>query len=118
MQTSESLRENVYNAFIHYFGDTNYVSNFLIVEGLNRTHREANRKTSKKLPGKVIEYKSHDECIDDEHRAIFDSDYLNRIESSRLKSHNITLKRHTLILIILNLHVIGGHYNGTKYVFS
>ena len=50
--------------------------------GINLTCRKANRKILDQLPGEVIECKSHDECVDDEFRAMFDSDYLCRLESS------------------------------------
>ena len=67
------------------------------------------------MPGEFIECKSHDECVDDEHRAMFDSDYLHRLESSGLPSHNICLKRHAVIVLMRNLDVAGGHCNGTRY---
>ena len=66
------------------------------------------------LPGEVIECKSHDKCVDDEHRAMFDSDYLHRLESFELPSHNISLKRHAVIVLMRNLDVAGGHCNGTR----
>ena len=46
---------------------------------------------------------------------MFNSDYLHCLESSGLSSHNISLKKYAVIVLMRNLDVTGGHCNGTRY---
>ena len=55
LQTIESLRDYVYDNFIHNFIDPNFLSSCLIMAGLNRMCREENRKMLDQLPREVIE---------------------------------------------------------------
>ena len=85
--------------------------------GINSTCHKANRKILDQLHGEVIECKSHDECVDNMYRAMFDSDYLHCLESSGLPSHDVGLKRDAVIVLIRNLNISGGHCNGSRYIF-
>ena len=83
--------------------------------GISLKCRKANRKMSHQLFREVIEWKSHDECVCDDHRDMFDSDYLHRLESSGLPSQNISLKRCTVIILMRNLDISVGYRNSTRY---
>lgn len=50
--------------------------------------------------------KNHNECVDNKNRAMFDSYYINRIESSGFPSHNFFKKRNAVIVLIINLNII------------
>ena len=47
---------------------------------------------------------------------MLNSDYLNCVDSSGLPSHNIILKRHTVIVFMCNLDVTGGNCNSTRHI--
>ena len=48
---------------------------------------------------------------------MFDLDYLNRIDSSGLPSHNIVLKINSVIVLMRNLDITGRQFNDTKHIF-
>ena len=62
------------------------------MEGINLICRDVNIQMLKQVPGEVIESKSLNECIEDNFRGMFDSNYLNCLESFGILSHNLILK--------------------------
>ena len=45
---------------------------------------------------------------------MFDSNYLHRLESSGLLSHDVSLKRYAVIVIIHYLDIAEGYCNSTR----
>ena len=64
----------------------------------------------------MVVSESIDEYIEDYHKAVYDSDFLNKINTSGIPPHRLALKKNACIILIKNLNVEYGHCNGTRYM--
>ena len=78
--------------------------------------QKCNYEVIKRLPGDMVVSKSIYDCIEDDHRAIYEPEYLNKINTSGIPPHILALKKGAYIILIKNLNVEDGHCNGTRYI--
>ena len=67
-------------------------------------------------PGTPTIALSIDRCVEDDDEAIYDADFLNRINASGIPPHRLALNVGAVIILIRNLNIRDGHCNGTRYI--
>ena len=115
-QTKAELEEKVFPNFIHQYNNQQYLSERAIMTSTNDIIQKCNYEIIRRLPGELVVSESIDECIEDEHKAIYDSDFLNRINTSGIPPHRLALKKNACIILIKNLNHEERHCNGTRYM--
>ena len=55
--------------------------------------QDCNFKMISKLEGEMVISESIDECVEDDHKKIYDSDFLNKINTSGIPPHRLALKK-------------------------
>ena len=116
-EDSKELRNKVYDDFSNNYKNQEYLSNRAILSSINKTVQKANwNMVDKNIPGNLKICKSIDSCVEPEHEAIYDEDYLNLLDPSGMSPHLLPLKVNCVIMLIRNLDIKKGHCNGTRYI--
>ena len=56
--------------------------------------------------------------IEENDQALYDAEFLNRINASGIAPHKLALKVGACIILIKNLNIRDGHCNGTRYIIT
>ena len=115
-KTVHELESSVYVNFETNMFNEKYLSERCIMSGTNEVIQERNFQIINKLPGDLIVSYSIDSCVEDDDKALYDEDFLNRINTSGLPPHRLALKKGCCIILIKNLDVKNGHVNGQRYI--
>ena len=116
--TVEMLEDKVYDNFLQNYTNPKYLEDRAIMSCTNDTIQERNFEMVKRLPGDLVVSKSRDTCMEPEHQVMYDSDVLNRTNTSGIPPHRLALKKGACIILIKNLNVKKGHCNGTRYIIE
>lgn len=98
------------------FNNREYLSKRAIMSCTNDVVQDCNYRMIEKLPGDMFVSKSIDECVEENDRALYEADFLNRINPSGIAPHRLALKENAIIILIRNLDIKRGHCNGTRYI--
>ena len=49
---------------------------------------------------------------------MFPPEYLNKLNTSDLPQHKLRLKKNTVVILLRNMDLPGGHCNGTRYLVT
>lgn len=111
VQGVQELEDKVYDDFEANHLNPQYLYRRAIMSPTNDVIQERNFQMMQRLPGELIISESVNTCVEDRDKARYDSDYLNRINTSGLPPHRLALKRGACIILIRNLNVSNGHCN-------
>ena len=92
-QTQNELEEKIFPRFFQQYCNQEYLSERAIMASTNNIIQKCNYEIIKRLPGEMVVSESIDECIEDDHKAIYDSDFLNKINTSGIPPHRLALKK-------------------------
>ena len=116
--TPEDLCEAVCDNFASNYMNCDYLSHRAIMTCTNKIVNAANHDMLQQIPGEMHVSRSIDTCIEEEHQALYDEDFLNRLSPSGLPPHRLHLKVNSVIILIRNLSVRDGHCNGSRYIIQ
>ena len=117
-KSKHDLESNVYDNFLQSYNDPDYLNKRAIMSPTNDTIQECNYEMIKRLPGEMIESYSIDSCVEENDQALYDAEFLNRINASGIAPHKLALKVGACIILIKNLNIRDGHCNGTRYIIT
>ena len=88
-KTKEELEDKVYDKFEVNYNNESYLADRAMMFSTNKTIQEKNFDMIRQIPtsDEPMIYLSHDICQDPDNQAIYDSDTLNKIETSGLPPH-------------------------------
>ena len=116
--SKEELESNVYDNFLVNYNDVEYLSGRDIMSSTNNIIQQCNFDMIDSLPGEMVVISSIDKCVEQEAQSMYDTSFLNRINTSGIPPHRLALKRGSCIILIQNLDVKRKHYNGTMYMID
>lgn len=116
VDSKKDLEDKIYPNFARKFNDPTYLMERAIMSTSNEIVQQCNFDLIQKMPGEPMISYSIDECIDDDDKAKFDEDTLNKINASGMPPHRLVLKKGACIILIRNLSIRDGHCNGTRYI--
>ena len=115
-KSCHQLETSVYVDFEQNMFNEKYLSERCIMSSTNEVIQERNFQMINKLPGELIESFSVDSCVEDDDQALYDEDFLNKINTSGLPPHRLAFKKGSCIILIKNLDVKNKHVNGQRYI--
>ena len=68
------------------------------------------------MPGDLHCFTSVDTVDDLDDATMFPTEYLNTLSLSGLPEHELNLKVDTVVTLLRNMYIKGGHCNGTRYL--
>ena len=112
----QELENKVFDNFLNNYTNTTYLANRAIMSCTNDTIQKCNQDLVDLLPGEEMTSYSVHAFQEENDNARHDVGMLNRIKSSGLPPHKLTLKKGVCIILIRNLDIARGHCNGTRYI--
>ena len=86
----------------------------------NEIIQECNSQMIDRIPnsGDLFISKSHDVCLDENDKTLYDAEILNKLNVSGLPPHCLPLKKNACIILIPNMNIKEGHVNGMQYIIE
>ena len=109
----QELESKVFDNFLINYTNTIYLGNRASMSCTNDTIQKCNQNLVDFLPGEEMTSYSVHAFQDEDDNTRHDVGMLNRINSSGLPPHKLTLKMGVCIILIPNLDITKGHCNGT-----
>ncbi|KAL7530004.1 hypothetical protein ACHAWF_003203 [Thalassiosira exigua] len=117
-ESQTELENRVYDNFLANYNDPQYLLKRAIMSSTNDNIQEYNFNMVNSLPGEPMISTSIDCCVEENDVAMYDAEYLNRINVSGIPPHRLILKVGACIILIRNLNIRDGHCNGTRYIIT
>jgi len=71
-----------------------------------------------KIPGDMVSSESIDTCAEADDMTKYDSEILNKVNTSGIPPHILALKKGACIILIRYLSIKDEHCNGSRYILS
>ena len=114
----EDVVKAVFGDFKDYIGNKNYFKSRILLAATNEVVDEINDEMVKEMPGPLYTLISVDTVGDTDNPTMFPPEYLNKLNPSGLPQHKLRLKKNTVVILLRNMDLPGGHCNGTRYLVT
>ena len=118
LDSKDKVIEAVFDEFESNVGSKEYYQSRAIIAATNEIVNEVNDIMTDKLPGDVKIYRSIDNVGDDDDARAFPTEFLNSLHLSGMADHELRLKVNSVVILLRNIDLHGGHCNGTKYIVT
>ena len=100
------LEDKIYSNFEENYKSPSYLQERIIMATTNEIIQECNFRMIDRIPnsGDVFISKSHDVCLDENDKTLYDAEILNKLNVSGLPPHRLPLKKmHALFLFVTRI---------------
>ena len=105
-ESKEEAIDEVFEDFEVNIGNSEYFQSRVLLAATNQIINEVNNEMADRMPGNF-------HCFYD--TAMFPTESLNTLSLSGILEHELNLKVDTVVVLLRNMDIEGGHYNGTRY---
>jgi ATP-dependent DNA helicase PIF1 len=116
VESMEECVDSVFDDFEVNIGNADYFKSRILLAATNEIVNEINDKMVKRIPGDIHEFASVDTVVDTDSSTMFPTEFLNSLSLSGLPEHLLKLKIDTVVILLRNMDIQGGHCNGTRYL--
>ena len=116
--SKEDVVDAVFDDFENNIGNSEYFKSRVVLAALNEIVNEVNDEMVQKLPGELHTFHSIDTVKNVDASTMFPTEYLNILSLSGMPEHELKLKENTVVILLRNMDIKGGHYNGTRYLIK
>ena len=106
LDSKEEVVETVFDNFEHNIGNKDYQRTKLSTTSMKRWYKEYMGTYTRSV----------DTVEDIETSTMFPTEFLNSLSLSGLPEHELKLKVDTVVILLRNMDINGGHCNGTRYL--
>ncbi|KAL7509894.1 LOW QUALITY PROTEIN: hypothetical protein ACHAXN_010937 [Cyclotella atomus] len=115
INSKEECVDSVFDNFEHHIRDANYFKSRILLAATNEIVNEVNGGM---MPGDMHEFASVDTVGDINSCTMFPTKFLNSLSLSGLPEHILRLKKDTVMILLCNMDIKGGHCNGIGYLVT
>ena len=105
-ESKDEVIEEMFEDFKANSGVFEYFQSRVFLAATNQIINEVNNEMADRMPGNF-------HCFYD--TAMFPTESLNTLSLSGILEHELNLKVDTVVVLLRNMDIEGGHYNGTRY---
>ena len=114
--SKEEVIQTVYDDFKRNIGDNDYFKSRIVLAATNEIVDEVNDEMVDAMDGDGHVFTSVDTVGDYDTQTMFPTKYLNSLSLSGLPTHELTLKKDAIVILLRNMDIKAGHCNGTRYL--
>ena len=96
--------------------NSEYFQSTVLLAARNQIINEVNNEMVDRMPGDLHCFTSVDTVDDLDDATMFPTEYLNTLSLTGLTEHELNLKIDTVVVLLRNMDIKGGHCNGTRYL--
>ena len=116
-ESKDEVIEEVFDNFEANIGNSKYSQSRMLLAATNQIINEVNNEmVVDRMPGDLHCFTSVDTVDDLDDATMFPTEYLNTLSLSGLPEHELNLKIDTVVILLRNMDIKGGHCNGTRYL--
>ena len=115
-ESKEEVIEEIFEDFEANIGISEYFQSRVLLAATNQIINEVNNEMVDRMPGDLHCFTSVDTVDDLDDATMFPTEYLNTLSLSGLPEHELNLKVDTVVILLRNMDIKGGHCNGTRYL--
>ena len=97
-------------------GNPEYFTSRIVLAATNEIVNEVNDDMVGRMPGELHTFHSVDTVEDIDSQTMFPTEFLNSLSLSGLPESELKLKVDTVVILLRNMDINGGHCNGTRYL--
>ena len=116
--SKEDVVDAVFDDLKNNIGNSEYFKSRVVLAALNEIVNEVNDEMVQKLPGELHTFHSIDTVKNVDASTMFPTEYLNILSLSGMPEHELKLKENTVVILLRNMDIKGGHCNGTRYLIK
>ena len=106
----------VFTDFEENIGNAEYYKSRVVLAATNEIVNEVNNELVKRIPGELHTLTSVDTVGDMDDQTAFPTEFLNTLCLSGMPEHELLLKINSIVILLQNMDIKGGHCNGTRYL--
>ena len=114
--SKEAVIDSVFEDFKEHIGDGEYYKSRVILAATNEIVNEVNNEMVRRIPGDLHTLESVDTVGDMDNQTSFPTEFLNSLSLSGLPEHELHLRVDSVVILLRNMDIKGGHCNGTRYL--
>ena len=116
LDSKDDVVEAVFNDFEDNIGNADYFKSKVLLAATNEIVNEVNDEMVERIPGDAQTLHSIDTVGDVDSQTQFPTEFLNSLSLSGMPEHELKLKPDTVVILLRNIDIKGGHCNGTRYL--
>jgi hypothetical protein len=116
LDSKDDVVEAVFNDFEDNIGNADYFKSRVLLAATNEIVNEVNNEMVGRIPGDAQTFHSIDTVGDVDSQTQFPTEFLNSLSLSGMPEHELKLKLDTVVILLRNIDIKGGHCNGTRYL--
>jgi hypothetical protein len=116
LESKEEVVDAVFDDFEEHIGDSEYLKSRVLLAATNEVVNQVNDDIVERIPGDTHTLTSIDTVADVDSSTMFPTEFLNSLSLSGMPEHEIKLKVNTVVILLRNMDIKGGHCNGTRYL--
>ena len=116
LDSKDDVVDAVFDKFEDNIGNSEYFKSRVVLAVTNQIVNEVNDEMVERMPGDLHTFHSIDTVENVDKATMFPTEYLNALSLSGMSEHEIKLKENTVVILLRNMDIKGGHCNGTRYL--
>ena len=114
--SKDDVIDAVFADFEENIGNAEYYKSRVVLAATNEIVNEVNNELVRRIPGELHTLTSVDTVGDMDDQTAFPTEFLNTLCLSGMPEHELLLKINSIVILLRNMDIKGGHCNGTRYL--
>ena len=112
----DDVIDSVFANFEGNLGKAEYYESRVVLAATNEIVNEVNNEMVRRIPGELHTLTSVDTVGDMDDQTAFPTEFLNTLCLPGMPEHELLLKIDSIVILLRNMDIKGGHDNGTRYL--